>query len=398
MYGVTRDHYQDVLARLGGMYTDLGIFKGRLNQKLATTLSNFTFCVQAGFNKFKELHRLDAEDLDFNLTIAKGIFSALEALPFPFSMIGKAGGAVAGQLETHKTFGSFVLTVPTPGGFKQACKDKIAGVMSYKVLNVSPKKLKDQDGVIFEFIDYFNQFNGAIDQAWDIQLSSIDDVVKREKLVSTRLGEIKASTVPAEVDRQVEEVKTSIQSLKDEIKKQFRDLEQFQPVAPQGTSIWITVGLIADYAIDGLCGGKDVKTMTIKELGKIRFSSAFAQFLYSEEVGILALKTTTGQSKAFYGRGQIPWDGSANHIIATMLYLDWFKRNHNPLELFAQKVKTAHYRMWSADYIRNLGAAMMAHKATAFETTAQLDAEIQSASKRTVLTGGSIADAFAHGL
>jgi hypothetical protein len=387
-----------LLRKIDALYTDLVQLKGQVNAKLQQAEVHFLECVKKGFKDFRELHRLAADDTAFTVSLIGHAFGALSKMPFPFSVVGAIGKAAVGLAKVDTHWSSLTVEMPSPGGFTGKIQKQVAAFNEFRTVNVSPTKLEGQEQLVFRFFGFFSTLKDTVDATFESETAGISDEAKRLALFNKRISAIGQNPSTAEVQRHLQLATNEITDLGQGIKTQFAPLAKLAQMKYEQTAIWVTVQLIADYAVTGLCAGKDVTTMTVAELGKVNFGAPFAKFLASDDVGLLKLKESSGDSRGIYSVGRIPWNGSSNHVIAVMLYLDWFRRTLNPFDLLRQEVTPTHFRHWSAAYIQNLGSAMAAHKATAFDHVSGIQQATTTASKATMLTGGDISDAFANGI
>ncbi len=363
----------ELAIRLTSMNSDLIQLELEIRDRLVRNCINFTLAIQQGMEKFKELHLADAQDKQFKITIAKGIFGALESLPFPLSVLGKAGGALAGMADVDTNWGGFKVTIPSPGGIKGAVEKAAKIFKDTTTLNVQTDKLTNHAGMMEGFIRAFNKYTDDVLKNLEEKRKAIGNDASRKKLVQGVLSKFQnARNLNTrdlrEVSIEVGSKLRTIDQLVKGINKQFEPLKRMPPIDIGELRLWITVQLIADYAMTGLCDNDNIpiKNMTASDLGGKGFGEPFAKFLYSNEIKILELKETSGTTVATYARGRIPWEGRLYDVIAVMLFLEWFQRNINPFDLLRPDVTSGQFRKYISDYIKQLGIAMEKYQDKSF--------------------------------
>ncbi len=369
-----RDIKGNALAiKLTSMNSDLMQLELVISRKLVLICQYFTLAIQQGLEKFKELHLADAQDKQFQITVAKGIFSAIEALPFPLSVLGKVGGALASMADVDTNWGGYKVTIPSPGGVKGAVAEAAQTFKDKTTLNVQTGKLANHANTMTSFIQAFNSYKDDVLKNLEQKRKVIGDDPSRNRLVQGVLSKFKntrnlnakdLNEVSVEVGSKIRTIDQLVRG----IKKQFKPLEDMPAVDIDELRIWMTVQMIADYAMTGLCDNDNtpIKNMTASDLGGKGFGEPFAKFLYSDEVKILQLKETTGATVAIYAGGRIPWEGRLYDVIAVMLFLEWFQRNINPFDLLRPDVTTVKFRKYITDYIKQLGIAMEKYQDKSF--------------------------------
>jgi hypothetical protein len=368
--------YNALSNKLISMNSDLMQLELEIRHKLGMSCQYFILSLQQGLEKFKELHRLDAEGKQFKITIAKGIFQAMESLPFPISAVGKLGGAIAGLAQVDTTWSAYKVELPTPDGVEGAIKEAAKKFKDLTTVNVQTDKLANHADKITEFIKAFNNYTDDVINNLTQERSAIANDSKRSKLARNVLEQLKTTSNLNDMGIIVGRQQMIIDKLVKNINKKFDPLRRMPPIEISEVRMWITVQLIADYAMTGLCDNDNIsiKNMTANDLGDKSFGDSFVDFLRSNEVQILEKRETSGTSAAIYQRGRIPWDGRPYDVIAVMLFLEWFQRNINPFDLLRPNVNQSQFKKYISDYIRQLGVAMQAHEArTTFKRSKTVD-------------------------
>lgn len=355
-------HETRLYTAITSLSTDLGKLYCDVTAALERTRNNFLNSIQAGLETFVGLHTADAEDTSFKLNIASKVFSAMESLPFPLSVIGKAGGAITG-LAKVETIGPHLnkLTVrmPQPEGITKAISDAAETFNQWRTVNVAPSKIGGLGNVRSQFVIHFQKFESSLKDAWKLETDRIgNDQARRalaREMVSTSLSKLR---INAEMQTKVNNLEREIRSLGESIASKFKHFTDLNAIDHEQVGLWITISVIADYAISGLCGLEENQAITsldARTLGGKRFGDKFAEFLASDEVGLLEMKTSERKSSAIYGDGKIPWAGHPAHVVAVLLYLDWMKRTLNPFDLISKTTDISTFKRRSKEYIQQMG-------------------------------------------
>jgi hypothetical protein len=233
-------------------------------------------------------------------------------------------------------------------------------------MNVNPTRL----GGFAQFRDAFHlkfqSFENALHESWALETNGIKDAVTRRELARAMLGDdtFQNPRTTALMLHRVEGLRREISAMGQEIAAKFQNFTSLTRVDPHQVGIWVTIQFIADYALNGLFDGQDVRQMTASDLANKTLGNEFVRFLASDEVGILHLNPVSGQSATYYENGKIPWDDRPTHRVSIFLYLDWMNRTLNPFELFDSNTTPAKFREWSSSYIWRLGRAIEQVKET----------------------------------
>lgn len=353
--------------KLTSMNSDLMQLEVEIRFKLLLGCQYFTLALHQGMEKFKELHRLDAQDKMFKVTIVKGIFGVLESLPFPLSALGKAGGAIAGLAQVDTDWAGFKVTLPTPSGIKDRVIDAAATTFrNYSTINVQTSQLANHADTMVSFINDFDSYADVVINQLKAERSVIDNDSKRSSFARKLSTKLQSIDNVRQMGIPLGECLAKIDKLVRGINRQFDPLRRMPPVDVKEAQYWVTVQLIADYAMTGLCDNENtpIKAMAPKDLGGKVFGESFINFLASKEIGVLKIRETSFSSEAIYQGGQIPWDNRYYDVIALMLFLEWFQRKINPFDLLRPGFTAERIRGDISSYIRQLGIAMKAHATT----------------------------------
>lgn len=365
-----------VLTEVTGLQVDLTNLRIDFESNLTHSVNGFADGVDLGYSKFKELFTANAEAISFKLSLVKSAFGALEAAPFPFSVVGKIGKAVVGMAQVDTKFTEVRNTLPTPAGIVGKMEQAGVAFNRFRTVNVSPGDLTSHGQLKSVFRSQVTTFREGLKTAFQNEVRAIDDRQKRRTLAEQLAADTPGNPAAArhEINRFLDEIKTNI-------RKVFKSFLDRQGPTAERVSNWIALQMIADYAITGLCGFADedkeeasrrLKRMTVKDLGKKGFGDEFARFMACPELNIVQLKNNSGESYDIWVSARIPWDGSANHIVAVILFLDWYRRSLNPFDLLTGVRDEGHFRYWTRQYIGSLGNVMIEHKKKAVETVDQL--------------------------
>jgi hypothetical protein len=384
-----------VRVEVESLNSDLIRLAGTFSEKLNADRSYYANCVTKGFKDFKDLHALESEAINFKLSLAKSAFEALKAAPFPFSILGSIGAAVVGQFKADTEWTSLRVELPTPAGIMGTIEGAGKAFKEATTVGVSPGALNSQETVINTFLLHVENFRQDMKKGFEERIKPLDNWDNRRVLAQ----QLAADAMRTNVDPR-ENALTFLRRIGDDISRLFDEFLRLSQSGLDDVSAWITVQMIADYALTGVCKDKDVKQMTVGELGGMAFGDPFARFLATPIVDVVRLKDKSGASADIYSGGKIPWNGSANHKIAIFLYLDWFRRNINPYLMLTGALHPRQVNHYSQEYIWNLGSAMKTHKATAFKNVQGIQQAVDRAAQSTSAAsiGGNIGDAFSHGL
>lgn len=364
-------HKTTLETALVSLATDLNLLYCKVRSALERTRNNYIEAMHSGFDTFEALHKGDAEDISFKLSIASKVFEAMQALPFPLSTIGKVGGAAVGLANVEAYSGNHSaidVSIPRPDDFKNAVSKAAEQFKEFRTVNVDSKKLSDLAGTKGKFRQCFTNYELSLETFWQKETQSIDDRRKRQKLAAQLVSDCLAKLrIDAEMHMRIITLRDEIDARGKTISAEFDDFTNLDVIDHTQVGIWITVSLIADYAVSGLCGlesGQKITNLTASDLASKRFGQKFAEFLASDDVGLLDLKTGGRKSAEIYEEGRIPWDGHPTHIVAVLLYLDWMKRTLNPFDLFSQTSSVKDFREQSKIYIQRLGKVIQQHHET----------------------------------
>lgn len=365
-----------VLREVDQLASDLHGLRITFNANLTDSVNGFADGVDQGFTKFKELFTANAEATAFKLSLVKSAFEALEAAPFPLSVVGKIGKTVVGLAQVDTKFTEMRNTLPTPAGIVGKMEAAGAAFNKFRTVGVSPSDLPSHGQVKGAFREHVTTFQRSLSTAFKAEVDAIEDRHKRKALA----GRLAADT-PGNPAAARQEITRLLDQINANVKAMFKPFLDRRGPSGQVVADWIALQMIADYAVTGLCGFDDedkdeasrrLKRMTVKDLGGKKFGDEFARFMACPELGIVQLKNESGESSEIYGAGKIPWDGSANHVVAVILFLDWYRRSLNPFDLLTGVRDLGHFRYWSKQYIGSLGYAMAAHKQSAVEMVDRL--------------------------
>jgi len=370
-----------LMTKMASMSGDLKSLRSDIQHKLHSTQMELKEALEQGIDKFKERHRAQAADVEFKITMAKSVFEAIETLPFPLSVVGKVGKAVAGALTVDTQWTGYELTIPTPDTLKGKIQQASEAINRMRTMNIATSEIKNPESFKIHFLEIFNEHKKSILDEFEKAESSISDDARRSALAQKFFENLRAFESKTDLNIVSVARERLIGRLGDSIKQQFEPFLRMPRVDIEKARAFVTLQLIADYAIYNVCKlekGEHIKTMQAsdlaakgKELGK-----PFIDFLASKEAGfIIKFKEKSGTSVGIYAGGQIPWDESTNHAIAVMLFLEWFQRTINPFKLFHPQIDYDEFHKMISEYIRNLGLAMKRYETTeyGFKTTSSVE-------------------------
>lgn len=361
-----------IFARLVSLMTDINREIAGLETCLVQTSNDFKEAIEEACRKFDQIHKTAAKEIDFNISLAKSFFAALESAPFPISTIGKVGGTIAGQFTTvvrnqdsHNFLNAGDYKPPSLSGFSATVQGLADKINAFKTLNVNPGRLKTIHVVKQGFVEGLKAYEQKLKAEREEQLKNIWDDDRRIKysqiLVKKAIDNARLrqpQDLYQEADKEVEKIIEGFRNIGENFKNHFSGNPKADKYRIQDSDTfasWITVLLIADYAINGLCEGKNIKTMMTSEVVKKSFGTGFAEFLARDSVGIIQIHDGTKKSKDIFASGKIPWkEGNKFHTLAVFLYLDWVQRSLNPFLLFSPNYSINEFRCASREYIHRL--------------------------------------------
>lgn len=348
---------------LTSMNQDLDRILGHIKIELVQNCVWFCQGMQQGITLFNRYHALDGEDRKFKVSIFKGIFGLFESLPFPLSLVGKVGGAVAGLLTVHSTqIQATELTIPSP----QKLKDRMiaaagAAYSNATTLGVSPATLAGHAAMIETFSNKFTDYAKKIATVFDDARVSIKDDDARRTYANTITLHLDQMDQETAITSHGTNEDFKILQLGTAIKQEFAPLEQVPKISQKEVELLVAVQLVADYAMAGLADNQVIHDMLPEELGALNIGQQFINLLSSKEIAIVQERPGANTSVAVYQSGKIPWDNRRYDVIALMLFFEWFKENINPFALLRPGVTFVAIQNYMAQYIKNLGVAMAAH-------------------------------------
>jgi hypothetical protein len=363
-----------LLTKVNSISIDLTGLLARILAASERARNEFFNASNTAFDTFEDLHKKDAQDIDFKLSIARKIFEAMEGLPFPLSYVGKAGSAVTGALKTETFQGStnvLQTTTPVSSALVEKAKAAAASFDDLRTLNVAPSKLTvGRSSFQNDFRSAFRSFETELDQSWKKSLEKILNDEARRAFVSDLMSssETQMQIGPSDMSgtlwwtNRVSKMGDEFTAMKNTIEGNFREFSNLNLISYNEVARWIVVLLIADYAVSGICGGRDMTQMSAAELSDKAFGDAFVNFLADPAVGIVQIKTTSGQSAGIWEAGKIPWQGHPNHKVGLLLYLNWARTSLNPFKFFNRQDTPEAFMLRSQTFIKRLGAAIRANE------------------------------------
>lgn len=345
-------------------------FQEELTKRVGTLASLQSAAVKA-YKEFEALYGEIGSEIQGELSLAKSMFAMLESAPFPFSITGKIGSAVLGELHVDTQLPT-TRALDGPAYFN----NDLPLLVDLKLKLQSIRDWKDDItrlGVPASALTNEMTLSSAIDQARRDSLTLLNkvfgaalaenfgDTPEKKIIMATRFHDrVLESYAPGRRDRApapllVHVVVTKITNFQEETKRAISDaVGSATMVAADDMQVFIELQLIADYM-----SRKFPKRQKEDFSGSV--PEAIIKRLEGRPFNLVRRKSGKGQSVQIFGEGRLPWaDGHSNHVGALVFFFRWYRRTINPFDL-AMGARVQGLRESMHGYIRLLGAAVKDH-------------------------------------
>jgi hypothetical protein len=343
----------DISFKLNSVATDIVKIQGSVAQSLLQIQLVFKSAIAAGFKHFADIHKQDAEDVEFKISCVKMVFEAIaEEAPWPVNRVGY-WVAKAADIAHVETYGpehgkGLLLEISLPSEYAI-----IRGVANIKetikeatTVNVAPGKLPNEGQVVNIFEKRMISFSEQLRTALDDATKSITDDPARQRYMAGFKKSV--DKVRGEATRKlVQNTNLEIEQLRIRVCNEQKGM--FSAIVKSGRrpdlttdelGRWVCLQFVCDYIFTGLLKlgpGETIIGRKTTEISDFKLGDPFIDYLV--QLGLATKgKSFEGVEKStahIFGKGMIPWDGRASDKLALVMYLHYARNKLNPFRIIS---------------------------------------------------------------